>query len=1243
MEFNDYAQNSTWKLLNKKRDLTPIENMETRKENIIVNNQLTVNNEGRIVEIQPGISTSLPEVKLGDELKKKYIETTDDTESIIEQIVRPYEFSEETMSIKFKFIVTSIIEWDGITINFIIKNPNPNNFLQVDGSLESLISELILIVDDNNLVERNEDYAQKAFISRLLTRDKKNGDLNQHTKEVLLDPKEIGSSIVFNPSRIYIDTSEIKRIENGKISLLECGYLDVSLPLKARLFGNQTFHKKEKHLHLTPLIGRQITCIIKFNPEAFFVPVFNIDLSDISNYTMSSDKVRLRRQIQTAKNKLKGMKESIKNKFNKESWVSITKLSNVKLPDGTEVLPTDVFIATMKMIGNNITIVTKDKEEVNSDYCFFNENNNITSETILKVINIISSGVEIKTDEKTLIADIKGEFFQHPELNAEGSRKIMLKNVTNSRYSFNKPLESNSNQFSKFFTYKVYFYWDFKDQAPYKNINFSEDNAIDISYYIGEFSLNELEINFKISQRAVTIFSYKNESLFIVPAIGSIFPGKNIKHIFSPTEVQFNPITFFEPITENFPIANNKIADDIIFGYKAKEMYYIINGSFPDSFPTPSLFKASLKQDKQETIDYIYKIYMGYDTNFNPERWNILVKLSDFGKAFENTPTDLLVKYNGLSPVINVSRIVNQSVSIEVEKSSEPQIFEMIWDVFGDVSYEDWGLFDNSLSIVENRIRSMIELDLASSMNDLSYIKIKNDMIPASSLIYSFRSVSDNVFKRGIKFIKNGFKAVSRSIKKVASLPGAVLKMATNFLFGKGSEDEIKAQIKKTFSFIISSLAFAHSKMNDFDYKETFEIICYELIQLLNSLSIDSATFEALLKIIETDDIFKDERAKELIAKFLTDVYLPGFEYIIEEVIIKGYHTSLKSNNDEMLVLRNLIERSGNVETIRNSITLSILSIDTTKVNHFRKKIADFAASGVIIPSFNIAKVISKTNSLFSSEAIDDYIKSMDEEIERNYTNQSWENVTIFEAKRELATNILSNIIQNDRVSRKYIMIDPFIKIRYKPLNYVPSDSLVYQPFYKKIDRFLLETGDSITLLIANENSNMILFFTSDDLSFVPTCRKYSLRNINVSDLTFIINDKFVYPTSYSFGSSSNSQENSKYLRLLEATLKMKIEETSINPLNYSIGYSTNEFISKIISGRQTYPLFNGSEDLGYIYINNKFGFFNEVTSGFVIPIPVVDLALELGEPILTIKVLLGDIKSQVANERLIANLYSIN
>lgn len=1205
------GENSVWKLLSKKRDVKPLESLRDDKTELKITNELTLDRNGRITEITAGDQYDLPEIKRESDIKRKYIEPDigkEREQSMIEQIVRPFEFSVETKSIKFKFPVTGAIDWDGITINFIVKNGNANNYLQLDGGVESIIKEIMIIYDDNDIVERIEDYSTKAFISRLLTEDKRNQYLNKGTREILLEPESLGSNIVFNPSKIPIDVKKDFNIENGMINLIECGYLSVSIPIKATTFGNLTWFSEERHTNLSLIDNRIVTLIIKIDSSAFFVPTFNSSISQLTSFEVTNEQVRSMRNYENAKKKLISLTSNVSRDFIISRW------EKIEIEKGDSIASISLANELLKIFG--VAFVIKESNKTTNQVYGIDYDGD-SKELEAAIHNAIDDNSADNISK--LAAMVKNvNIYKNPKSDIEEFEKKISENVENFNEQGLEPTvfhENENNRNRTMFLEKrnaCYFRLITIEKQGFQYIlrTYNKGEANCKSYFIGYYTFDELNTILKLSSVRFEVVLFDGET-HIYPSVNLFCPGlvssNNVKPEVSRDVLRLSPVTVFHPfsiVSYSKDLDNNEFSDETVHEY----LNY--TELLPDAFQR-SVPEQFLKND--DSVERrVFVSFLRANSLFSFVNLNYLRGLQLFTKF---TKEDTKVLRNREFEYIRLLGKLEIEASSVIQHSKNRCITGEIWNIFGVIDKRTNDSFVN-IEYSEARIRLLIQT-------------IRNIKDLERPLKYSFIDYFSKV-----KEYKNFFEAI-------IDVGGNPVKAE---LFKKKEElsRDDKAFVEKIEDSDIGNLILMMIITSSFFSSAYKFSSCNDLLLVVSNLcsSIDLTYKGALSDLSNKLGKFVAEK-KFKVYEFLIQSFLPRVELVFEEIVIEALKSAKTDNSTINEFLRDFIDLVGNKSELES------LFYVLEHVSNFGKGTSEINNIISILKfknPFEYSVNSLKKGALINAEIINNYIKEMDSSIDALSSLGRWTSLSEFEISRTSPINIMHDLIINEKISRKFQMVDPYVKIRYRPLDFNATEPRVYQPVIRRIDRFIYDGNETIPLLVAGETSDMFLFFTGNELENMPTYRIRSLRNLRIDDLTFIVNDKYVYPSSKGLGKTSDSFGNSRYLELLSNVLRMDLKNTRINNFNYAIGYTTTEFITKILTGSVAPQIFNNATDLSHVVVNSEFGYFNEVMSGFMIPIPMTEFINLYNEPIRTLNLIIGGYaKKSLNGENLQAHLYSIS
>lgn len=1230
----NFSDNSGFILLNKKRDIPAIEALEEnkKKDNITINNQITIDQDGKIIEIEPKNKTILPELPQKS-LYNNFVRAEHPLESMMEQIVRPYEFSPETGSIKFKFTFTGIVEWDGLTINFQIDNPNPVNYLQLDGTLDSLISEIYFIIDESNTIEHIQKYNEKSSFSNLLRPDNKNENLYKGSREILLDPKTIGTNVIFNPSEMYLPLKK-EKIREGKFDLLESGSISVSIPIRASLLGNLTWFNDEKGISLKDLRNKQVAIIIKFNPNAFFVPIFE---SSILNLTKKAIRGTMVAKYKNHLETLKRLRKIDVNKkyFNRAKWTPIFEVDS----NGNDILKMgDSGITTKELLKHVIkkfpkiyAISNNDKDKIIP--IPININHIVILNTGTDGVNYFNSADP--TDQNKFYYDqIKTNafYFDSSSLSNElisisiDGIKTFTENGKYIEEGFFNDVDENLNKraLDDFMKKEN----EIKECFFYSIPNISEKKY---KYYlIGSYTINGFKekINFSNGRTIIGIYNnYYFATPYIVTADGKSLGNCTklqylnfLKKYFSITSMILPPIsnslkTYGAVLNfvENVGIVRVQNAE-----YLMKEFIDVFNDNIINSDFSRALKNIILNEPDNANYITITELFLCacIESKFQLRNPNLIIShVKNISNVFDDVGSSI-VKNAKLGKIIEFSEIeeIGKNGIFNdngIENIMLKNSIHFLWDYFGKIENIDFKNISKT-KFLRNKIIDKISTKNYEYNNNVDYyykifsgIDINNQY--NNSLIEKYKK---NI---GINFVKRAY----NFFRKIA-----------NFSFSLNTVSFI-AQI---FSISTAKLMLLQEQDN------TKKFISSDLF--VKSLNCQKLINELLLN--QTDEL---STKLCLLFELLFEEYLLSALDIAkkkETEIQRFYIRCLKSFSTETdiklcLILSEfvILESFKNASYPKENICLLITKIIKNNPS-------------LLVNGLSAEKNMERFNIFYTNEEIDKIIKENEEEIKKNFTNQDWQSAFEIEIMKDSCENSINDLINNDGISRTYHMIDPYIAIKYKPLEYIPIDIDVWQP--KIVEHYTFDfdqTSKSISLLTSDiQDKKIILFFKSNSLLDIPTYRHSSLKNIPIKNMTIVLNGKHIYKIQNDLFDSTNSDENYSYIRDLAECLPVPLENTRINKLNYSIGETTTSFISKLLDGQKARSFINDALNLNNIYVNMKFGYFNEILSSFMLGLNMQSFRSELNEEIQSIEILYSNIEEvseAIGLEKLKGYIYYID
>lgn len=217
---------------------------------------------------------------------------------------------ENDMKYRFEICKNSFSRNDDFRIEVTIVNNNPNNYLQIDNSWQSLIKR-VAIVHNSEILEEINDYDEianlrsdisikdfkimnKSYVDAIdnFTSSTIINPLYKSTQEYLIPPEKLGNDTIFNPEKPPIINDRII-ITDGKIDYTPKNVITIQFRLLSDIFG--VFSKNE----FTPLFlfNKSLYIEIEFNPYAFFVPVFDTSVQDLIRYYIDNPRVAINKMV----------------------------------------------------------------------------------------------------------------------------------------------------------------------------------------------------------------------------------------------------------------------------------------------------------------------------------------------------------------------------------------------------------------------------------------------------------------------------------------------------------------------------------------------------------------------------------------------------------------------------------------------------------------------------------------------------------------------------------------------------------------------------------------------------------------------------------------------------------------------------------------------------------------------------------------------------------------------------------
>ncbi len=191
-------------------------------------------------------------------------------------------------TVKFTFFDLDTINPGSITLHMAIGNLN-NNYLQLDSTPHSLIKKIRWIYKGKILEEIDDYHILANLLTDIHYNPTKQNSLTDITrpltvtsKEVLIAPETFGTNAIFNPFVRTDSYIESYNISNGMVDMTQLNYKEFSFKPISFLF--RSAENKLLNLATFPDLELEIT----LNRYAFFVPVFNASIGDLSGFTSNA-------------------------------------------------------------------------------------------------------------------------------------------------------------------------------------------------------------------------------------------------------------------------------------------------------------------------------------------------------------------------------------------------------------------------------------------------------------------------------------------------------------------------------------------------------------------------------------------------------------------------------------------------------------------------------------------------------------------------------------------------------------------------------------------------------------------------------------------------------------------------------------------------------------------------------------------------------------------------------------------
>lgn len=392
---------------------------------------------------------------------------------------------------KISFTIQSDVFIDNnfFVLNLMITNPNLNNWLQYD---QSPIKN-ITITNNSQLIEEIFDYALIENIENDINymsnfyNPEGNLLLNQitlGTKNLLIPPETLGTNTIFNPYQNTYDYLQCNQINNGKLSYKTQNSKLFQIRINSHVLGR---HHTKKQVGIENLDQNLVplflyTCLqinIELNEFAFFVPVFNARIQDLTNVSINDNEYEFSRLLSEQNLELKKVisKLKMKNKIFVNYPRTISNIKNSKLR---------INIYNEKSKSKNLFecfsfyLIKSDQyvESIKETIIKFIQEDYKTSSLILSFINrsnfdefnsIYNNNMDQVREDLNELETSKKKIFKF-------SYKLVLKN-----YLAKNEYDKNDIENSKYSTLLEIYILSFKYNVPieFYRCETSDDNIID--------------------------------------------------------------------------------------------------------------------------------------------------------------------------------------------------------------------------------------------------------------------------------------------------------------------------------------------------------------------------------------------------------------------------------------------------------------------------------------------------------------------------------------------------------------------------------------------------------------------------------------------------------------------------------------------------------------------------------------------------------------------------------------------
>lgn len=313
--------------------------------------------------------------------------------------IAKYKFKKEEQVVKGVFINNNEIQFifhdDGLvdpsSLNFVIEiqNPHKSNYLQLDGTVHSIIKSTKWELG-NKIIEEIHNYDMLlAFLND------KEYNLNTYAdnnnsyygvmggKEILLHPQVYGTDSIFNPEQVITEDYEHSTIvTDGMIDIRSNSMSTFRINLFSYIFNNRTEESINKLIPMN--VFRDLKLTITLNEHCFFVPVFDAMVNDLVNGSYKNNQYTSYREHNQNILSMKDIKQVVNNGLNLETLnlnafldyfgntigkmiftgneefddltlyvLHLTKLYGVAL-DSLETIPWDGYLKSIYVLFNNL-------------------------------------------------------------------------------------------------------------------------------------------------------------------------------------------------------------------------------------------------------------------------------------------------------------------------------------------------------------------------------------------------------------------------------------------------------------------------------------------------------------------------------------------------------------------------------------------------------------------------------------------------------------------------------------------------------------------------------------------------------------------------------------------------------------------------------------------------------------------------------------------------------------------------